>query len=346
MSRIASIVRIPYCIAIAIALFAICAVPLPAADEFGPTPSWDVPQPAEIRGRLLEWLDVREAQPQARRQIDAVWAGVEGESGALLERLIRCLALVEPQAAEALLHRQLGELLSKDWQPKESLEPLVRDNLRLYYGVWLARASRYDEATRAFAGLEPAAVVDPASLLFYRAACAHQLVDVETAHRDLATLLEREDSLPWRYQQLATLMRDDLSEVKADSLDHISRRMNDIQRRLGHGQSNQRVVDLENGVIESLDKMIEELEKQQQQASAGASAGGQSGTPADESRIMTQKGPGKVGRKNIGQKSGWGTLPPRERERTLQQISQQFPSQYREAIEQYFRKIAAEQNNE
>ena len=61
---------------------------------------------------------------------------------------------------------------------------------------------------------------------------------------------------------------------------------------------------------------------------------------------MGGKGPGEVTRKNIGSQSGWGDLPPKEREQALQQIGRDFPSHYREAIKEYFRRLAAEGNEE
>ena len=47
-------------------------------------------------------------------------------------------------------------------------------------------------------------------------------------------------------------------------------------------------------------------------------------------------------KKNIGSGSGWGDLPPKEREEAMQQIGRDFPSHYRDVIEQYFRRLAAE----
>jgi len=53
-------------------------------------------------------------------------------------------------------------------------------------------------------------------------------------------------------------------------------------------------------------------------------------------------GPGNVDAKNIGEKAGWGDLPPKGRQRALQQLGKDFPSHYREVIEEYFRKLARE----
>ena len=47
-------------------------------------------------------------------------------------------------------------------------------------------------------------------------------------------------------------------------------------------------------------------------------------------------------KKDIGHKSGWGDLPPKEREEALQQMGRDFPAHYRDAIEEYFRKLATE----
>ena len=60
---------------------------------------------------------------------------------------------------------------------------------------------------------------------------------------------------------------------------------------------------------------------------------------------MGGKGPGEVTKRNIGSKSGWGDLPPKEREEAMQQIGRDFPAHYRDAIEQYFRRLATEEEN-
>ena len=42
----------------------------------------------------------------------------------------------------------------------------------------------------------------------------------------------------------------------------------------------------------------------------------------------------------VGSGDGWGNLPPHEREAALQQIGREYPPHYREAIEQYFKRLA------
>jgi hypothetical protein len=62
-----------------------------------------------------------------------------------------------------------------------------------------------------------------------------------------------------------------------------------------------------------------------------------------DSKIAELKAPMQVDRRDIGNKSGWGDLPPKEREQALQQIGREFPAHYRELVEQYFRELANEE---
>jgi hypothetical protein len=120
--------------------------------------------------------------------------------------------------------------------------------------------------------------------------------------------------------------------------------MDDIRRRLALGRTGERVQGVENGVVESLDKLIKKVEDQMQQSqSAGAAGGQQSGTPMQDSRLAELKAPGKVEPRDVGHGAGWGNLPEKDREKALQEIGREFPSHYREVIEEYFRRLAAEE---
>ena len=44
--------------------------------------------------------------------------------------------------------------------------------------------------------------------------------------------------------------------------------------------------------------------------------------------------------KDIGDKSGWGNLPPAARQEALQSITKDLPSHYREVIEAYFKRLS------
>ena len=218
------------------------------------------------------------------------------------------------------------------------------ETIRLWTARKLIRLARYDEAAILLKNLPIDSSVDPTTLLFCKAACEYWLLDIEEAAQSVAKLLEREQELPVRYRQLALLLEADITSIKEDSLDHISRRMRDVTRRLELGHAGPGVQAVQNGVIDSLDKLIKKLEEQKkQQTSGGAGSAGGSmsdGRPMEDSQLAGGKGRGEVKQRELGDTEDWGNLPPREREDALQQIGRDYPAHYREAIEQYFKRLA------
>jgi hypothetical protein len=319
------------------------------ADPLPVIPSWQPPAGEEVRGRVFAWLEGRKADASIRARAEELWSARPSPAAGtdLLERVVKTLALADdnPRKLVELCSRPKpeGSLPAQPWLADPQTPPLVARNLRLWYGRWLARESLYDEALQQFDGLRPEDVVDPASLLFYQAVVHHRLVNQDAGIEAIERLLERADQGPKRYQAIARLMEADLRALKEDSLDHIARRMEDVERRLGLGRAGAKVRTIQDGVIKSLDKLIQELEAQQQQQQA--MAGGnrmQPNRPANDSTPMEGKGRGEVTQRNVGNRSGWGNLPPKQREEALQQIGREFPAHYRDVIEQYFRKLATE----
>jgi hypothetical protein len=318
--------------------------------DFEFEPSWQPPDYAAVRAEIKQWQDEANVDEQAEARLSDLWPAAqdEEEPAPLLDRLAKSFAIVYPEAADLIRHcsapYQGPALPEAQWLTAAELPPLVRDNLRLYYARWLAQYGLYDEVLEQVEGLRPADVVDPAALLFYQMAAHHQLVQPDEARAALVQLLEREDELPRRFQQVAQLVQRDLAALDDESLDHIARRMRDIRRRLDYGRAGQKVQTVEQGVLDSLDKKIKDLEKQQQQQQSAAAAGGssQSQRPMEDSRPAELKAPMQVDRKDIGHQSGWGDLPPKEREQALQQVGREYPAHYRELIEDYFRELASE----
>jgi hypothetical protein len=340
---------------LSIALILVAAVTAQGAGDFIAEPSWQPVSAEVVFLRLTEHLNAAGVAPDRQAAVRTAWQAADSEGGAtdLLERLAIVLALTDERAAELVAFcakpSSTGLMPEFAWLADSATAVLVRNNLRLYLARWQVQHGYYEEALGWMAGLKPADVVAPDALLFYRAVAHQQLVQADEADASLGQLLERESELPTRYQKLADLMRQDLAGLQDDSLDHIARRMEDIRRRLALGRSGERVQGVENGVIESLDKLIKQAEDQmqQQQAQSSSAPGGQpSGTPMDDSKIAELKAPGKVDRRDIGRGTDWGNLPDKEREKALQEIGREFPSHYREVIEEYFRRLAAEESND
>jgi hypothetical protein len=322
-----------------------------AAVDFEPT--WKPADYDSIRAEILAWQEDVASPEQAAGEVADRWpreAPAELDNATLLDRLAKTFAVAYPEAADLVRHCEAPfkgpTLPGAQWLTTAELPEFVRNNLRLYYARWLAQYGLYDEVLVQIGALRPSDVADPASLLFYQMAAHHQLVQPEEARAALVQLLEREDELPRRFQQVAQLVQKDLVGLEDESLDHIARRMRDIRRRLNYGRAGEKVQAVEKSVLDSLDKKIEDLEKKQQQSQqAAAAAGGssQSSKPMEDSRPAELKAPMQVDRKDIGHKSGWGDLPPKEREQALQQIGREYPAHYRELIEDYFRELAAEE---
>ena len=144
----------------------------------------------------------------------------------------------------------------------EGKDAFYTANMQLFYGRFLAQKQMYDEALELLAALETRTVVDPAGLLYFKAVCEHQLLKKTEGLATIRTLLENTTSVPLRYKTTAELMQHDLQALKKDSLTEISRKMKDVERRLGLGRGGQRVQKEEDEIVASLDAIIEKLEQQ------------------------------------------------------------------------------------
>ena len=318
-----------------------------AADE---QPSWQIPTDAAVRRNLDQWLQQRQASPQVMHKVNALWSlPAQSENGrGNLHCVSEVIGLGDERAETLVAACQRGAIPEtialSHWLDGDQVAPLVRNNLRLLLGRSLAQGRYFDEAQQQFEGLETTDVLDPATLLFYQAIIDHHAVEKEKGCHTINRLLERGDEIPVRYRVLGRLMRSDLMQLKSGSLDDISRRMKDIERRLHFGRAGERVQETEDEVIRMLDKLIEEEEKKQSQQSQSLAGGGQPSRPAQDSIPAGGKGPGEVQKRDLGSSSRWGDLPPKEREEAMQEIGRDFPAHYREVIEEYFRELAREQN--
>lgn len=318
-------------------------------DALSKSATWQAPKPQEVRTEVFAYLEEQKADAATIERATKLWDALPEEptETELLEHTAVTLALAHPEVAElvALCAKPKDRLVLPQFAflTEKETPPLVANNLRLLYGRWMVHESLYDEAREQLADLKPEDVVAPATLLFYQSVVHHTLLDKDAGLKAIAKLVEGEEQSPRRYVVMARLMQEDLEELDEESLDHIARRMDDIRRRLDLGRAGKKVQKVERGVIESLDKLIKKLEQQQQQSSSGGTGDNiRSSRPAPDSMIIGGKGKGDVERKRIGSESGWGDLPPKEREEALQQIGREFPSHYRDVVEQYFRRLAAE----
>jgi hypothetical protein len=311
-------------------------------------PTWQPPEYGDVRAQVFQWIESSSASAEVKQEARTLWPSMplrELDGPALLDLLVETAAAMDESTAKLAeeCNAELQGPFPPDatWIDDSALPKFVKNNLHLYMARWLSQHTMHDAALDALANLETIDVVDPATLLFYRMIAYHQVVEPDRSRAALVELMEHEEHLPARYRQVAQMIEQDLSGLKDESLDHVSRRMNDVRRRLELGQAGKTVQIVEKGVVDSLDKMIKQLEdQQQQQQSQGAAGSAQSSTPMQDSQLAPLKAPGKVDPRDVGHQSGWGDLPPKEREEALQQIGREYPAHYRQLIEQYFRDLA------
>jgi hypothetical protein len=320
----------------------------PPASALRAAAAWQPAKPGEVKNQVFAWLDATKADPALRAKVQAVWAGVPGQASEedLLVRLAGTFAAFDSRAAKLLdrCSQPRNQLLlpREEWLRELNAPPLLANNLRLLYARWLMDKSLYDEASEQLAGLDASNVVAPALFLFCRGVVCHALLNKDCSLKSIDELLQGAERSPKRYVAVARLMQEDLKNLQEEGLDHIARRMSDIHRRLDLGRAGPKVRQVEDGVIESLDKLIKNIEQQQQQQSANSAESIRSTSPAQDSYLKGGKGPGDVTKRPIGSGSGWGDLPPKERDEALQQIGRDFPSHYHDVVEQYFRRLATE----
>jgi tetratricopeptide (TPR) repeat protein len=314
-------------------------------------PTWSIPTATAVRSTVEQWPagSASPALDPARTvALQAAWDEVAAGRRDLLDTVVEAIGDHEPRAAALVATAARGQDPAVAWLDDPATDAFVRDAMSLWWGRELVRRDRFDEALPLLARLDVGDSVDPATALFHRAACEHWLLQMDEAIESLDRLLERESEIPVRYARVARLLRADITAVEKDSLDHIARRMRDVTRRLDLGSAGPTTREVQDGVIASLDKLIERLEDQQRQEQQGESSSGAGsdsgqgggGRPMDDSRIARGRGTGEVRKRDLAPGESWGNLPPHDRERALQQIGREFPPHYREAIEQYFKRLA------
>lgn len=94
-------------------------------------------------------------------------------------------------------------------------------------------------------------------------------------------------------------------------------------------------------VVGKLGVLIARLEEEAQSARGGAS-GSNPNRPLADSQIIG--GPGGIGDLHAARKNGkqWGELPPHQRDKIVQSLTEGFPAHYQKILERYYKRLAEE----
>ena len=231
---------------------------------------------------------------------------------------------------------------------KEEGKPhYISHSISFYLVLRLVQSRLYDEAQTVLAELKTEDAVDPATFLITQAIIAAQLLksdDVASVLKQFRQFAEKQTTIPRRHLELAKLLDHELKQMQEkENPENIARKMNDVRRRLGKGKTDDDTQQSEGDILKDLDELIEKIQKQsQKQGNGEGDQGQQANNPADDSRILKQKGPGNVDRRDFNNDGQWGDLPPKEREEALLKIDKEFPANYRDIIERFFKEMASE----
>ena len=216
--------------------------------------------------------------------------------------------------------------------------------LRFYLAQRLVQARLFDEAKKVSEELTPENSIDPAGVLILKAVIFHHFAEMEeglAALKDFWDVAERE-KVTRRAAELAKLLQFEWEQrEREEETRQISRKMDDVRRRLGQGRTDDDTQETEEDVLKSLEKLIEQIEEQaQKRRQQGQGGGQQPGSPPEDAYRAELKAPGNVDRRDFSPGDNWGNLPPKDREEALLKIEKEFPPYYRDIIEQYFREMA------
>lgn len=126
-----------------------------------------------------------------------------------------------------------------------------------------------------------------------------------------------------------------------DALGDIAAEMHSAAGLLARLTTGKPTQDTQKEVVRKLDVLIAELEKECENCRGGAASANPNKPLADS---IVKSGPGGSGELHAAKKDGkqWGELPPHERDRILQSLTDGFPPHYQKILERYYRRLADE----
>ena len=303
----------------------------------------------QVRSELLQWLAASGGDPETLKAVTQRWSDDEALSRLtgeeVLDLLILSFAEVDP-ATKRLSEDSHGA------GPLEGVvfdgirdEPVFRNQVQLFRARWLVQHRYYDDALPLLSSLLPEDVVDPASLLFYRAVCESQLMKPRDALDSFSLLLNNTLDTPHRFRAVAEMLQHELQKNDKGPMNQVTQLMADVERRLDLGQPGTETQKQEDAVIAALDKLLEQMEQQSQNQSSDGSGNGDSQQNsgkqgANRSQIKGGSADGEADRKNLTEQGRWGMLDQKAEARARELIRKQFPSNFLDQIGRYTKKIA------
>lgn len=190
--------------------------------------------------------------------------------------------------------------------------------------------------------------------LFMRGVCQVHALNYEGAIASLEEFVGRYPDAPERLRVGAAQILTELSRRSPGRIGDVRDLLTYARRRIHTGETGKPVIDRQKEAVALLDALIEEAEEQEKNQGGGGEGSGGGGGGGGSPQGNQQPGGGanqsnapggeqrdaKLRNKIAKPGDAWGRMPPREREQILQALQKQYPSQYRELLEQYYRQLS------
>ena len=221
--------------------------------------------PDEARGQALDWLkSVGKADDATTKAFNAIW---DNKDLTVLDQVTETICLGDPAAAKLLADARRPDapapLDLPDLLKDGKKSTFYRANLSLAYAKALSNRRVYEEALDALNSVKAEQVVDPSAYLFHKAVAEHALNDRLAANTTIIRLLDDCADAPERYKMVSALMVYDMIGWQEKDMGWISRKMDNIERRLDLSRGGPTTQKMQKQVVARLDEMIKELENQQ-----------------------------------------------------------------------------------
>ncbi|HEY1858763.1 MAG TPA: hypothetical protein VGG61_00300 [Gemmataceae bacterium] len=310
--------------------------------------------PDAAREEALAWFkSTGKTDASSQQAFDAIWSSDQ----AVLDKVTATFVLGDAEAAALMTEaKRVGSAAPLEVPDllRDAKKPLFyRSNLTLAYAKALSNRRVYEEALDALNNVKAEQVVDPASYLFHKAVSEHALTDRLAANTTIIRLLDDVADAPERYKMVSALMVYDMLGWQEKDLGWVSRKMDNIERRLELARGGPTTQKMQKQVVARLDEMIKELENQGKNGNCNGGNcpnGGKPGNnpnntinpsaPQQDSNGGNGSGPGNVDPRKLKEIADvWGKLPEKERAKAMTDMTRDMPPKYREVIENYFKNL-------
>jgi len=354
------------CAAVVVAAFSVStqAAERTSKKDFATFGAITPPSEVKVRADSANWLKEAGKYDDNRKAFDALWSDA---NKSVLDKVAGTFALGDPEVAKLLTAARDPQAPAPTSLPEvlqdSKKSTFFRANLALAYSKGLVCRKVYEEALDTLKLFKVEQVLDPAGYLFFKAVAEYGLMEKKAANDTIARLVDDVPTAPERYKMVAYLMHFDMVSWQdrnvLDKLGTVGRKMDNIQRRLALERGGKKTQKQQKEVVARLDELIKELENMSnsdcpscpnggncpsggQAKGNGPPKGGtnQPSSPATESGIANNSGPGQIDPKRIKELAEvWGKLPAREREANMIRLLQEIDPRYREICQEYFRRL-------